>query len=61
MSGWLSAYQYKNSELKNFNEIIKIKNEIKDIQIIFRVHHGIDYSTIKKYIESFKSKDIYFL
>lgn len=60
MSGWLASYQYKNSEFKNYNEIIKIKEEIPNLQIILRVHHGIDYSNIKKYIESFKIKDIYF-
>ena len=60
MSGWLASYQYKNSEFKNYNEIMKIKEEISNLQIIFRVHHGIDYLNIKKYIESFKIKDIYF-
>jgi hypothetical protein len=60
MSGWLLSYQYKNSELKTFDEIIKIKEEIPNLQILFRVHHGIDYLIIRKYIESFKIKDIHF-
>jgi len=59
-SGWLTSYQFRNSEKKNFNEIIKIKEKIKDLQIIVRIHHGINYSTIKKYLERFKIKDIHF-
>lgn len=60
MSGWLHSYQYKNSELKNYNEIMKIKEQIPNLQIILRVHHGMDYTNVKKHIESFKIKDIYF-
>jgi hypothetical protein len=59
-SGWLTSYQFRNSEIKNFNEIIKIKEKIRDLQIIVRVHHGINYSTIKKYLDRFKIKDIHF-
>ena len=59
-SGWTHDGEARHSTWKSVQEMLSLKKYIPDIQIIYRVHHGTDYSVMQKYFDQLNIPDIIF-
>ena len=59
-SGWTHDGEARHSTWKTVQEIISLKKQISNLQIIYRVHHGITYDVMKEYFKDLNIPGIIF-
>ena len=59
-SGWTHDGEARHSTWKSVQEMLSLKKNIPDIQIIYRVHHGTDYSVMQEYFDQLNIPDVIF-
>lgn len=59
-SGWTHTLAWRHSTFKTIEQILDLKNHIPNLQIIYRVHHGANYSQMQKYFDDLDMPDVTF-
>lgn len=58
--GWSHTYEWRHSTYDSLNAILDLKKSFPDLQIIYRIHQGIDESGKRLYLKKFANPDFYF-
>ncbi len=57
---WSLEVDYRHSTFKTIEQILNLKKHIPELQIIFRVHHGPDYTSMQRYFKNLDIPDVIF-
>jgi len=56
--GWSHMYEWRHATYKNVEEIIRLKQLIPELQIIYRIHHGRNYDGMSRFFKKLGMPDI---